>query len=90
MDHPLLVLIAGPYRSGTGDDPALMAEERRRFSLLLVDRERDETDGHLFARRDDDMLPPITVMLNWAAGLTPALTRPLAGRHLEPAAVALR
>lgn len=23
--RPLLVLIAGPYRSGTGDDPALMA-----------------------------------------------------------------
>lgn len=26
MTHaPLLILIAGPYRSGTGDDPALMA-----------------------------------------------------------------
>lgn len=24
-DRPLLILIAGPYRSGTGDDPALMA-----------------------------------------------------------------
>src|SRR3990170_2530672 len=25
MTTPLLILIAGPYRSGTGDDPALMA-----------------------------------------------------------------
>lgn len=24
MEHPLLILIAGPYRSGTGDDPELM------------------------------------------------------------------
>ena len=24
-EHPLMVLIAGPYRSGTGDDPALIA-----------------------------------------------------------------
>jgi hypothetical protein len=25
MANPMLILIAGPYRSGTGDDPALMA-----------------------------------------------------------------
>ena len=25
MTKPLLILIAGPYRSGTGDDPDLMA-----------------------------------------------------------------
>jgi hypothetical protein len=25
MTQPMLILIAGPYRSGTGDDPALMA-----------------------------------------------------------------
>jgi hypothetical protein len=25
MAKPMLILIAGPYRSGTGDDPALMA-----------------------------------------------------------------
>lgn len=28
-DKPLLILIAGPYRSGTGDDPALMAAHLR-------------------------------------------------------------
>jgi hypothetical protein len=28
---PLLILIAGPYRSGTGDDPALLDENLRRL-----------------------------------------------------------
>ncbi|GAA0238994.1 DUF4406 domain-containing protein [Cryptosporangium japonicum] len=30
-NKPLLILIAGPYRSGTGDDPALMAANLRRL-----------------------------------------------------------
>lgn len=30
-DRPLLVLIAGPYRSGTGDDPDLMAANLARL-----------------------------------------------------------
>ena len=30
-DTPLLILIAGPYRSGTGDDPSLMAANLRRL-----------------------------------------------------------
>jgi hypothetical protein len=31
MNRPLLVLIAGPYRSGTGDDPDLMASNLARL-----------------------------------------------------------
>jgi hypothetical protein len=31
MSKPLLILIAGPYRSGTGDDPALLAENLARL-----------------------------------------------------------
>ena len=31
MSSPLLVLIAGPYRSGTGGDPELMAANLRRL-----------------------------------------------------------
>lgn len=31
MEQPLLILIAGPYRSGTGDDPALMAANLARL-----------------------------------------------------------
>jgi hypothetical protein len=29
MTTPLMILIAGPYRSGTGDDPVLLAENLR-------------------------------------------------------------
>lgn len=29
MPVPLLILVAGPYRSGTGDDPALIARNMR-------------------------------------------------------------
>lgn len=29
MTKPLMILIAGPYRSGTGDDPTLLAENLR-------------------------------------------------------------
>jgi hypothetical protein len=31
MTKPQLILIAGPYRSGTGDDPVLMAENLTRL-----------------------------------------------------------
>ncbi len=31
MTRPLLILIAGPYRSGTGDDPELMAANLARL-----------------------------------------------------------
>ena len=31
MTSPMLILIAGPYRSGTGDDPDLMARNLRRL-----------------------------------------------------------
>jgi hypothetical protein len=31
MKKPQLILIAGPYRSGTGDDPALMAQNLARL-----------------------------------------------------------
>jgi len=31
MTPPMLILIAGPYRSGTGDDPLLMAQNLARL-----------------------------------------------------------
>jgi hypothetical protein len=31
MPTPMLILIAGPYRSGTGDDPALLARNLERL-----------------------------------------------------------
>ena len=30
-ENPLMILIAGPYRSGTGDDPVEMAANPRRL-----------------------------------------------------------
>jgi len=58
--------------------------------VLSRDPPNDLESFLIDARRDDDVVPPITLMLNWAAGLTPALTPPPAGRYFEPAAVALR
>jgi hypothetical protein len=34
MPKPLLILIAGPYRSGTGDDPALLARNLARLEEM--------------------------------------------------------
>jgi hypothetical protein len=31
MNEPMMILIAGPYRSGTGDDPAKMAANLKRL-----------------------------------------------------------
>jgi hypothetical protein len=31
MAKPMMILIAGPYRSGTGDDPSCIAENLRRL-----------------------------------------------------------
>lgn len=33
----MLILVAGPYRSGTNDDPALMAENLRRLESVTLD-----------------------------------------------------
>ena len=34
MTKPMMILIAGPYRSGTGDDPALMAQNLARLESV--------------------------------------------------------
>ena len=36
-DRPLLILIAGPYRSNTGDDPAKIAENLRHMNEVALD-----------------------------------------------------
>lgn len=33
---PLMILIAGPYRSGTGDDPALMEKNLRTLEAVAL------------------------------------------------------
>jgi hypothetical protein len=34
MTKPMMILIAGPYRSGTGDDPAKMAANLKRLETV--------------------------------------------------------
>jgi hypothetical protein len=34
--QPLMILVAGPYRSGTGDDPELMAENVRAMNRVAL------------------------------------------------------
>jgi hypothetical protein len=36
-DRPFLILIAGPYRSNTGDDPAMIAENMRKMNEAGLD-----------------------------------------------------
>ena len=36
ISSPLMVLIAGPYRSGTGDDPALMEKNLRALEAVAL------------------------------------------------------
>ena len=33
---PLMILVAGPYRSGTGDDPAKLAENQRAMEVYAL------------------------------------------------------
>lgn len=42
--QPLMILIAGPYRSGTGDDPALMQQNLRRLEAAALPLHRA---GHI-------------------------------------------
>jgi hypothetical protein len=54
MTEPLMILVAGPYRSGTGDDPARIAENHRaiREACLRLFRA-----GHLPVNGEDLALP---------------------------------
>ncbi len=52
--QPLMILVAGPYRSGTGDDPALIAANHRAIqeACLVLFRA-----GHLAVNGEDLALP---------------------------------
>lgn len=55
-DEPLLILIAGPYRSGTDDDPALIAANVRAMTEMAL---RVFRLGHLPAMGEWFALPLI-------------------------------
>ena len=54
MDEPLLILVAGPYRSGTGDDPARIAANHAAIRQACLELFRA---GHLPVNGEDLALP---------------------------------
>jgi hypothetical protein len=54
VNEPLMILVAGPYRSGTGDDPALIAANHRAIQLACLELFRA---GHLAVNGEDLALP---------------------------------
>ncbi len=52
--RPLMVLVAGPYRSGTGDDPGRIAANHRRIQQACLELFRA---GHLAVNGEDLALP---------------------------------
>ena len=49
-----MILVAGPYRSGTGDDPDLIADNHRAIQLACLELFRA---GHLAVNGEDLALP---------------------------------
>jgi len=54
VDEPLLILVAGPYRSGTGDDPARIAANHAAIRRACLELFRA---GHLPVNGEDLALP---------------------------------
>jgi hypothetical protein len=54
VSSPLMILVAGPYRSGTGDDPALIAANHRAIQQACLELFRA---GHLAVNGEDLALP---------------------------------
>ncbi len=54
MDESLLILVAGPYRSGTGDDPARIAANHAAIRRACLELFRA---GHLPVNGEDLALP---------------------------------
>jgi hypothetical protein len=54
VSSPLMILVAGPYRSGTGDDPARIAANHRAIQQACLELFRA---GHLAVNGEDLALP---------------------------------
>jgi len=52
--QPLMILVAGPYRGGTGDDPERIAANHRAIQLACLELFRA---GHLAVNGEDLALP---------------------------------
>lgn len=64
-----LILIAGPYRSATGDDPALMADLMHRDAVLRLPGESTGADQDVAIAREHGL--PIYLRLEDVPGCAP-------------------
>jgi hypothetical protein len=85
----LMILVAGPYRSGTGDDPALIAANMRSMNEAALDLFRR---GHLALTGEAVALPLIETAGSQVIGDEPfaEIFHPLAHRLLARCDAVLR
>jgi hypothetical protein len=86
---PLMILVAGPYRSGTGDDPARIAANMRAMNEAALDIFRR---GHLPVTGEALALPLIETAGSTTIGDPPfvEIFHPLAHRLLRRCDAVLR
>ena len=88
-DGPLLVLVAGPYRSGTGDDPVRLAENVEAMNRAALDAFRA---GHVPVTGEALALPLIDLAGSRRVGdeVFQEVLHPIARRLLEHCDAVLR
>ena len=89
MHAPLLVLVAGPYRSGTGDHPALLADNVAAMNRVALDVFRA---GHTPITGEALALPLVALAGSARVGdaAFDAIFHPIAQRLLEHCDAVLR
>jgi hypothetical protein len=89
MKKPMMILIAGPYRSGTGDDPVKMAANLRRLEAVAWPIFQK---GHVPMIGEWVALPVLEGAGGGAVGdaLYDAVMHPTAGRLLQHCDAVLR
>ena len=65
MSTPMMILVAGPYRSGTDDDPVRIAANHRAIQQACLELFRA---GHLAVNGEDLALPLATLAGSRAVG----------------------
>lgn len=89
LRHPLLILVAGPYRSGTNDDPALIARNMHLMTEVSLQLFRM---GHMPLTGEALALPMIEAAGSRAIGDAPfnEIFHPLARRLFHKLDAVLR
>ena len=89
MTKPMMILVAGPYRSGTGDDPQRMEENLRRLESVALTLFRA---GHLPMIGEWAALPLLRSAGSTKVGdaIYDEIVYPVANRMLHHCAAVLR